>query len=80
LRRLEITGRPVPILDGVMHAITPISSGVLDRPGPRAWPFGVAQFDFSRNGPLVYIPDMRTAEIRVVSNWFDQIRQQARSR
>jgi hypothetical protein len=80
LRRQEITGTPVPILGGVLHIISSISSGALDRPGPRAWPFGVAQFGFSRNGTLVYIPDMQAAEVRVVSNWFDEIRQRARSR
>jgi serine/threonine-protein kinase len=81
LGRQEITGKPAAVLDGVMHAISSIASGVPDRPSPRAWPFGVAQFDFSRNGTLVYIPGAgsQAGEIRVVPNWVDQIRQQARS-
>jgi hypothetical protein len=80
LKRQEVTGKAVAILEGVLHVISPISSGTTARPGPRAWPFGVAQFDFSRNGTLAYIPDMQTSEIRVVSNWFDRMREQAPSR
>ena len=86
LKRQEITGKPIPIVEGVLHMITPISA-VSNRPGPRDWPFGVAQFDFSRNGTLVYVPDVhagnsstQSGEIRVVLNWFDQIRQRSLSR
>jgi eukaryotic-like serine/threonine-protein kinase len=78
LQREEITGTPVSILEGVMHQISPLPSGVPDRPGPRAWPFGVAQFDFSTNGTLVYIADKQADEIRVVSNWFGQIQPRSR--
>jgi len=80
LKRQEVTGKAVSILEGVMHAMSPIPSGAPVRPGPRAWPFGVAQFDFSRNGTLAYIPDMQNTQIRIVSNWFGRIREQARSR
>ena len=73
LKRQEITGKPIPMVEGVLHSITPIST-VSNRPGPRDWPFGVAQFDFSNNGTLVYVPDAQNTEIRVVFNWFDQIR------
>ena len=86
LKRQEITGKPIPIVEGVLHAITPISA-VSNRPGPRDWPFGVAQFDFSNNGTLAYVPvgqagnpSAQTREIRVVFNWFDQIRQRTLSR
>ena len=79
LKRQEITGKPIPIVEGVLHAITPISA-VSNRPGPRDWPFGVAQFDFSNNGTLVYVPDAQDREIRVVFNWFDQIRRRTLSR
>ena len=79
LHRQEIIGRPVAVLEGVMHRIEPIS-GVPDRPNPRAWPFGVAQFDFSRNGTLVYVPNRQDDEIGVVSNWFDEVRRRSRSR
>ena len=40
LRRLEVTGAPVQILDGVISADV----------------YGSAQFDFSRDGTLVYVP------------------------
>jgi serine/threonine-protein kinase len=80
LKQQEITGTAVPILDGVMHIISTISSTMPPQPGPRAWPFGVAQFDVSRNGTLVYIPDMRASEVRLIPNWLDQIRQLVRSR
>jgi eukaryotic-like serine/threonine-protein kinase len=42
LRRLEVTGGPVPIIEGVRRAA---ASGT-----------GAAQFDFSRAGSLVYLP------------------------
>ena len=87
LKRQEVTGKPIPVAEGVLHRISPIPAGVPERPGATSWPFGVAQFDFSRNGTLAYIPDARSGnrgaqnrEIRVVFNWFDQIRQRTLSR
>jgi len=42
LRRLEVTGGPVPIVEGVRRATAPVT--------------GAAQFDFSSTGSLVYLP------------------------
>jgi len=49
------------------------------------WPYSVAQFDFSPTGTLVYIPlsspsqagalPARHREIRVVVNWFEELKQ-----
>jgi hypothetical protein len=65
----------------------PTSAAMFRQPGPAGWPFGVAQFDFSSNGTLVYVPDVQVGglstpnrEIRVVSKWFDEVRQRAPSR
>jgi serine/threonine protein kinase len=82
LKRQEITGSPVPILEGVLHRVMQITPETLrQRPGATAWPFGVAQFDYSRNGTLVYAPDAQAnPEIRVVLNWFDQLKQRVPSR
>jgi serine/threonine-protein kinase len=74
LKREEITGSPVRIVEGVLHAVTRMPAVMPSRPGPNAWPFGVGQFDFSRNGTFVYAPAAGD-EIRVVLNWFNQIRQ-----
>lgn len=87
LERQEIEGSPVPILGGVLHTVLPTSAAMFRQPGPAGWPFGVAQFDFSSNGTLVYVPDVQVGglstpnrEIRVVSKWFDEVRQRAPSR
>jgi serine/threonine-protein kinase len=80
LRREQITGTPIPVVEGVLHNVSAMPAVMPSEPGPRAWPFGVAQFDFSRSGALVYIPDTTNRELRVVSGWFDQIRQRTISR
>jgi eukaryotic-like serine/threonine-protein kinase len=80
LRRQEVTGSPVPILDGVMHTVRPTTATALDSPSPTNWPFGIAQFDFSANGSLIYIPGDQnpnpppSREIRVILKWFDELK------
>jgi eukaryotic-like serine/threonine-protein kinase len=44
-RRLELTGAPVPVVDGVFRAVGLNAAGV-----------GLAQFVVSHNGTLVYVP------------------------
>ena len=59
--RLEVTGASAPVLEGVMSSLTAggIPSGT-----------GVAQFDFSRTGSLVYIAGTQAAESTLV--WVDE--------
>jgi eukaryotic-like serine/threonine-protein kinase len=87
MNRQEIAGSPVPILESVLHVVSPNSAGMFRQPGPDGWPFGAAQFDFSSNGTLVYVPDAQAGdrsgpnlELRVLSKWFDEVRQRAPSR
>jgi len=82
LRREAVTGSSVPVIDGVLHTVWPISAGAIEAPSRNNWPFGVAQFDFSANGTLIYVPrdtDSRNStapirEIRVVLKWFDELK------
>jgi len=91
LKRQEIKGSPVPILEGVLHVVSPTSATMFRERGPNGWPFGAAQFDFSSNGTLVYVPervpDIQAGrgstsnwEFRVLSKWFDEVRRRAPSR
>ena len=59
--RLEVTGAPAPVLEGVMSSITNavIPTGT-----------GAAQFGFSRTGSLVYVAGLRTDERTLV--WIDR--------
>ena len=52
--RLEVTGAPAPVLEGVMSSVTNASLPTGS---------GVAQFSFSRTGSLVYIAGLRTARL-----------------
>ena len=59
--RLEVTGAPAPVLEGVMSSITNT---------PRPAGSGVAQFAFSRTGSLVYIGGTQAAERTLA--WVDR--------
>jgi hypothetical protein len=79
LKRQTITGQPVPILQDVLHNVRELSF----------WPFGIAQFSFSSaaNGTLIYVPadpgatdpSQPKREIRVIVNWFDELKRRAPS-
>jgi eukaryotic-like serine/threonine-protein kinase len=79
--RRQTVGPPVPIVDAVMHNVNPTSWAAVRQPprGPDLWPYSVAQFDFSADGTLVYVPTQSTGEIRVVLKWFDELRQRVPS-
>ena len=63
LANLEVTGAPVPVLEGVSQVIHALNSGTNS---------GAAQFTFSESGTLAYIPGTVFPEFKNRAVWVDR--------
>jgi serine/threonine-protein kinase len=63
LRTLSVTGSPIPVLDGVTHAVNGIGPTVTT---------GAAQFSVAENGSLLYAPGSIEPTLRNAAVWVDR--------
>lgn len=87
LKRRQVQGEAAAVIEDLLHTVQPYDPRAPAGPSRTNWPFAVAHFDFSPTGTLVYIPSTSVApgvatqygEIRVVVNWFDELRRKTRA-